>query len=233
MSDTIKFTIDGKECLGKKGQYILEAARDNGIYIPSLCNFEGLKPKGSCRVCTVRVNGRPMTACSTPLTEGMEIENNLPEIQDIRKSLIEILFVEGNHFCPACEKSGSCELQALAYRFQMMVPRFLYTFAQKEVDATSSPKLIKDQNRCISCKRCIRGIQTEDGKNVFALKNRGNKVEVVIDPVIGKTISDQIAKEAMEICPTGSILIREKGYDVPIGKRKYDSTPIGNEIENK
>ena len=102
----------------RPGQTIVEAARDNGVYIPVLCDYEGLKPAGSCRVCTVRVGGRYMAACTQPVAEGMVVENDVPDLEDMRKALIEMLFVEGNHMCPTCEKSGNCELQALAYRYR-------------------------------------------------------------------------------------------------------------------
>lgn len=230
MSKTITFTIDGKECKAGEGTYLVDAAKENGIYIPTLCNYTGLKPKGGCRICTVKVNGRLMTACTTPVHEGMTVENNLDELNDLRKSIVELLFVSGNHFCPACEKSGNCELQALAYRFKMMVPRYPFMFPKKDVDA-SHPKIIKEQNRCILCKRCIRGIKTEDGKSIFAYKKRGNRALVVVDPELGSRMTDEKAREAMDICPVGSILVREKGFDEPMGTRKYDKKPIGSEIE--
>lgn len=213
------------------GQYILDAAKENGIYIPTLCNYPGIKPKGSCRICTVRVNGRLMTACTTPVAENMKIENNVEDIIELRRAIIELLFVEGNHFCPACEKSGNCELQALAYRYHMMVPRFPYSFPHREVDAMN-PKLIKDQNRCVLCKRCIRAIFDDKGRAIFAYHKRGNKVEIGLDPKIGKNISDELAQKAMDVCPVGALLIREKGFDEPIGVRKYDKKPIGSDIEN-
>jgi len=231
MNKVIKITIDDLECMAAKGQYIIDAAKDNGIFIPTLCNYPGVKPKGSCRICTIKVNGRLMTACTTPVAENMIIENNIPELQDLRKAIVELLFIEGNHFCPACEKSGNCELQALAYRFHMMVPRFPYSFPQRQVDATN-PKLIKDQNRCILCKRCIRAIKDSDGRSIFAYKRRGQHVEISIDPKIGKDLSDEVALKAMDVCPVGALLVREKGFDVPIGERKYDKTPIGSDIEN-
>ncbi len=230
MNNTIKFEIDGKIIEAEKGQTIVEAAQANGIYIPTLCNFSGVKPKGCCRMCTIKINNKFMTACTTPVADGMEVENNTEEINDIRKSIIELLFVSGNHFCPACEKSGNCELQALAYRYQMMVPRFPFLFPQKGVDA-SSPKIVKDQNRCISCKRCIKTIEDEKGRKYFAYKNRGNKLEVVLDEEMAKTMTDEIAQLAMENCPVGSILRKEIGYIQPIGTRKYDKKPIGSEIE--
>jgi len=230
MNNEIKFQIDGKIIPAEKGQTIVEAAHANGIYIPTLCNFKGVKPKGSCRMCTIKINGKFMTACTTPIADGMEVENNTEEINDIRKSIIELLFVSGNHFCPACEKSGNCELQALAYRYQMMVPRFPFLFPKKEVDA-GSPKIIKDQNRCILCKRCIKTIKDEDGRHYFAYKNRGSKLEVVLDKKLGQEMTDELAKLAMENCPVGSIIYKEIGFEKPIGKRKYDKKPIGSEIE--
>lgn len=231
MNQVVKITIDGVECMATKGQYIIDAAKENGFFIPTLCNYQGVKPRGSCRICTVKVNGRSMTACTTPVSENMIIENNVEDIEELRKAIIELLFIEGNHFCPACEKSGSCELQALAYRYNMMVPRFPYSFPQREVDA-SNPKLIKDQNRCILCKRCIRAIKDEEGRSIFAYKKRSQHVEIGIDPKIGKNISDEVALKATDVCPVGALLIREKGFDVPIGERKYDNEPIGSDIEN-
>jgi len=230
MNQIVNFSIDGIECMAAKGQYLIDAARENGIYIPTLCNYTGVKPKGSCRVCTVRVNGKLMTACTTPVAENMVIENEAIDLLDLRKSIIELLFIEGNHFCPACEKSGNCELQALAYRYKMMVPRFPYTFPYREVDA-DSPKLLKDQNRCILCKRCIRVIKGENGRTIFAYKRRGNHVEIGIDPKLGKNLSDETALKAMDVCPVGALLVRDKGFDIPIGERKYDKQPIGYDIE--
>lgn len=226
----LKFEIDGKTCYAEKGQSLIDAAKANGIFIPSLCHVEGVKPAGSCRICNVKVNGHNMTACTTPVTEDMTVENNIPELIELRKAIIEILFVSGNHFCPSCEKSGNCELQALAYRYQMMVPRFPYEFPIKGVDA-SSDHILLDRDRCIMCKRCI-GTVTKDGKNVFAFNSRGGEhLHVVMDDVLASQLSEQEAQEAMELCPVGAILRKEQGYLVPIGERKYDHAPIGSDIE--
>lgn len=231
MNKIAKITIDGLECMASREQYIVEAAKENGIYIPTLCNYPGVRPKGGCRICTVRVNGKLMTACTTPVSEGMHIENNVADINELRKSIIELLLVEGNHLCPSCEKSGNCELQALAYRFRIMAPRFPYFFPVRKVDA-SHPKIIKDQNRCILCKRCIRAIKDEKGRSIFAYRRRSNRVEVGVDSKLGRQLTDELAQKAMDICPVGSILRKERGFIVPIGERKYDYNPIGSDIEN-
>ena len=231
MNQLIKFNIDGKECMGQRGQNIVYAATDNSIYIPTLCNIPGVKPRGACRICSVRVNGRLMTACTSPIVEGMEIESKSPDIENLRKAIIELLFTEGNHFCPSCERSGNCELQALAYRYQMLVPRFKFQFSPRSVEA-SHPKLIKDHNRCILCKRCIRAIKDEKGRGLFAFGKRGHHVEINIDTKLSKNMTDEEAKKAAEICPVGAIILKKGGgFKDPIGQRKYDHQPIGSEIE--
>lgn len=231
MSKTVKILIDDRELTAEKGQNIIDVAHANGIYIPTLCNFPGIEPKGSCRICTLRVNGRLMTACTTPVANGMNIENNADDINELRKSIIELLFVEGNHFCPSCEKSGDCELQALAYKFKMMAPRFPYMFPVRKVYA-SNPKIIKEQNRCILCKRCIRSIKDDKGRSIFAYRRRGNKAEVIVDKRLGRKLTDELALKSMQVCPVGSILVKEKGFAVPIGERRFDKKPIGSEIDN-
>jgi len=229
MSEKIKFTIDGKECLADQGQNVLDAALDNGVYIPFLCHVKGVKQAGSCRVCNVKVAGRAMTACTTPVAPGMEVESDTAELNDLRKAIIEALFVEGNHFCPSCEKSGNCELQALAYKFEMMVPRFPYSFPQKEIDAEND-KIMIERNRCILCKRCIRSFQDDQGRNYFAFSDRGHKVEIKIDREVAANLTDEKAQEIMDTCPVGALIKKEKGFDEPIGTRKYDKKPIGSDI---
>lgn len=232
MSDKIKFIIDDKVCFATPGQTIMDAARENGIFIPSLCYVDGVKPAGSCRVCNVKVNGRAMTACTTPVAEGMVVENSAQDLEEMRKAIIEVMFVAGNHFCPACEKSGNCELQALAYRYQMMVPRFPYEFPVKGVNAESK-YIYHDRNRCILCKRCIR-IVVKNDQHVFAFSQRGgHHLHVEMDVELANQLTEEEALHAMEICPVGAIIKKERGYYSPIGQRKYDFDEIGSDMVKK
>lgn len=230
MNVVVKFKIDGVDCMGHRGQYIVDAAKENNVYIPTLCNIPGVKPRGACRICTVKVNGRFMTACTTPVADGMNIENKTAEIEDLRRMIIELMFTEGNHFCPACERSGNCDLQAMAYRLKMLAPRFPFQFSRRDIEA-SHPRLIKDHNRCILCKRCIRAVKDEEGRSIFAFARRGHQVQIQIDTQLSKNMSEEMAKKAADICPVGAILLKEKGFSTPIGKRKYDHQPIGSDIE--
>lgn len=225
----IKFTIDDKPCTARSGQTITQAARENGIYIPTLCDYQGMNPVGTCRICTVLVNGRNMAACTTPVEEGMKVDNKTPQLEDYRKALVEMLFVEGNHMCPTCEKSGNCELQALGYRYNMLSPRFPYQWPLKPFKAF--PKIMIDNNRCVQCLRCVRGVTTPDGGHIFSLVMRGHKTAIDADAELAAAMTEEQARLAMDLCPVGAILKKEVGFVVPIGKRKYDARPIGSEIE--
>ena len=231
MSDVIHLTVDGKPVQGKPGQTILEAADEAGIYIPRLCAQQDLVPHGSCRVCTVMVNGRPQAACCQPIAEGMVVENDTPQLLAIRRSIIDMLFVEGNHFCMFCEKSGNCELQALAYRFGITHPQYPFLFPKREVDMTH-PDIWVDRNRCILCGRCVRASRDLDGKHVFEFLGRGpdKRVAVNAEAKLAETDAD-VTDKATEICPVGALLRKRVGYALPVGQRKYDHEPIGSDIE--
>ena len=106
MSDTrFTFQIDGKEIRARNGQTIMEAADEAGVYIPRLCDVEGLRHQGSCRVCTVKVNGRSASACTQPAAPGIDVASETPEVNHLRADLVAMLFLEGNHLCPICEAS--------------------------------------------------------------------------------------------------------------------------------
>ncbi len=224
----IKIIIDNKEYIGKEGETILQFALNNKLYIPFLCFYKGTKPIGTCRVCTVKVNGRYMAACTTPIQDGMVVESNTEELEKKRKMIIEMLFSEGNHFCPSCEKSGNCELQALAYRYKIDVPRFPYLFKFREVEAFEGGLLI-DHNRCVLCKRCVDNIFV-DGKHVFQMIRRAHKGKIEVDKELTKKMDDNTAMEAMNICPVGAIIKREIGFAIPIGQRKFDKKVIDEEM---
>ncbi len=231
--NSIKFTVDGVEITGKTGQTILEAADEAGVYIPRLCYMKDLTPHGSCRVCTVQVNGRPQAACTQPITEGMVVENDTEELKEHRKNIIDMFFVEGNHFCMFCEKSGDCELQAVSYKFGICAPKYKFQFPKRDIDA-SHPDIFIDRNCCILCGRCVQASRDIDGKTVFEFVGRGADKQVAVNSrgKLGETNID-VADKAAEVCPVGAIIKKRTGYEVPIGQRAYDKTPIGSDIEAK
>jgi len=222
------FRLDGKEIPFTLGQTIMDATLAAGGYIPHLCHEPGYTPHGSCRVCVVKVGGRTVSACTAPAADGIEVDSSSMELQDTRRAILQMLFVEGNHICPGCEKSGACRLQALAYYTGMLTPRFSHFSPRREVDA-SHPDFIIDFNRCILCELCVRASRERDGKQVFAVSGRGLDSHLVIDSPSGKLgdSSFEGRDRAASICPVGAILPKHKGYDVPIGERPYDREPIG------
>jgi [NiFe] hydrogenase diaphorase moiety small subunit len=231
MSDTFTFVLDGKDVQARPGETILAAADRAGIYIPRLCAMDGLEPFGACRVCTVMVNGRPQSACTQPAAAGIVVENDTERLRKMRTRLIEMLFVEGNHYCMFCEKSGNCELQALGYRFGLSAPELPYQFPKREVDA-SHPDVMIDRNRCILCGRCVRCSRDVDGKTVFGFAGRGAEKKIVVNSS-GQLADTALAMtdKAADACPVGAILKKRLGYRIPVGRRKYDAKPIGSDIE--
>ena len=229
MPETISITIDGTEIPAQPGQTILEAADEAGIYIPRLCHRPGLEPYGGCRVCTVNVAGRPCAACTQPVARGMIVENETEKLREHRRMILEMLFVEGNHFCMFCEKSGNCELQALAYRLGVTAPRFDFFFPQRDVDA-SHPEIMIDHNRCILCGGCVRASRDVDGKNVFQFVERGGERRVAVNAEACLADTDiDVTDRALDVCPVGALLRKREGYRTPIGERLYDDAPIGSE----
>jgi [NiFe] hydrogenase diaphorase moiety small subunit len=222
-----QFLFDGRPVPFADGQTILEAARAAGHYIPHLCWHPDFPPHGSCKLCIVKVAGRHVSSCAMPAKEGMEVESNVPEINAERRALVQMLFVEGNHFCPSCEKSGNCQLQALAYELDMASARFNHFFPDRPVDA-SHPDVLLDFNRCIFCELCVRASRDIDGKSVFALTGRGIRKHLAVNAESGRLADTDFAAtdRAADICPVGVILKKRVGFAVPIGSRKYDTKPI-------
>ena len=220
-------TIDGKSIPFTDGQTIMDAALAAGVYILHLCHNPQFKPHGSCKLCTVNVNDREMTACTMLATEGMVVENNTQELNSNRKALVQMLFVEGNHICPACEASGNCQLQAAAYYLSMMNPNFTQFYQSHEVDA-SHPDIFLDLNRCILCELCVRASREVDGKNVFGISGRGIGTRLVVNAASGR-LGDtnlSVSDRAAHVCPTGAILVKRQGYKIPIGQRTFDHKNI-------
>ena len=217
------FTLDGEDVPFRPGETILQAAQRAGHYVPHLCWHPEFHPHGSCRVCTVKVNGRAGAACTVQAAAGLAVESRTDELDAHRKTLLQMLFVEGNHFCPSCEKSGNCLLQATAYEAGMEGPHFEEFYPDRPVDA-SHPDILLDFNRCILCELCVRASADVDGKNIFAIAGHGIDTHLVVNSPSGKLGDTDmaLADRAANICPVGVILPKRRGFAVPIGERRYD-----------
>jgi [NiFe] hydrogenase diaphorase moiety small subunit len=224
------FTLDGVDVPFEDGETLLAAARRAGHYVPHLCWHPALGQSGACRLCTVKVGGRLASACTTRAAPGLEVENRTPDLDAKRRTLLQMLFVEGNHFCPGCEKSGDCLLQATAYEMGMTGPHFEEFYPTRVVDA-SHPEFWLDLNRCILCKLCVRASREVDGKDVFAIGGYAVGAHVVVNSPSGRLGDSTFAADdlAARVCPVGAILPKRRGFVIPIGQRRYDRAPVSAE----
>jgi [NiFe] hydrogenase diaphorase moiety small subunit len=215
--------IDGRDIPFEQGQTIMDAALAAGVYIPHLCHRPGLKPHGSCKLCVVEIDGRNVSSCTMPAAAGQRISSDTAELNEQRRTLTQMLFIEGNHICPSCEKTGDCSLQAVAYHLGMTDGHFPHFYPRREVDA-SHPAIMLDRDRCILCELCVRASRDVDGKNVFAIAGRGLDAHLVVNTASGRLADSDIAVDdlAANVCPVGAILVKERGYEVPIGRRIFD-----------
>jgi len=222
-------TIDGQTIPFEAGQTIMDAALSAKIYIPHLCHYPGLTPSGNCRLCVVEVDGKPVTACTTAAKADQQVNSNTTELNAARKAITQMLFVEGNHICPSCEKSGNCKLQAMGYYLGMLEEHYPQFNPHREIDA-SHQSIFLDRGRCIQCDLCVRASRDVDGKNVFAIAGRGLDAHLIVNTPSGKIGDSTLDTDdlAANICPVGAILFKERGYTSPIGQRIYDQRMISD-----
>lgn len=221
------FVLDGQQVPFDEGDTLLAAAARAGRHVPHLCWHPRLGHSGACRVCTVNVDGRLAAACTTRAMAGQVVENRTVELDSKRRLLLQMLFVEGDHFCPGCEKSGDCLLQATASEMGMTGMGFEEFHPGRAVDA-SHPDLWLDLNRCILCKLCLRASHEVDGKDVFAIAGHVIGTRLVVNAPSGRLGDSRIAADdlAAVVCPVGAILPKRRGFVVPIGQRHFDLAPL-------
>lgn len=228
------FTLDGQVVEFEDGQSIMQAATSAGIYIPHLCFHEDFSAHGSCRVCIVKVNGRYLSACTIPAKQDMVVLNIDDDVQVYRRQILEMLFVEGNHLCPSCEKSGECTLQSVAIFCGMLSPQLDFQYPKRTVDA-SHQDILLDYNRCINCELCVRASREVDHKAVFSMQGRGIDCHLMINsPSSLLADSDlNVGDRAASVCPVGAILVKKRGFEKPIGAREFDIHPLWAKREDK
>jgi [NiFe] hydrogenase diaphorase moiety small subunit len=158
---------------------------------------------------------------------GQRVQCDTEELRALRKAVTQMLFVEGNHYCPTCEKSGNCRLQATGYLLGMQESRFPHQFPKRQRD-NSHPDVFLDRDRCIRCERCVRASREIDKKDVFSVHHRGIESSLAVNSPSGllKDSSVEPGDMAVQVCPTGALMPKRVGFEVPIGERRFDKATI-------
>jgi bidirectional [NiFe] hydrogenase diaphorase subunit len=219
----VTLTIDGRDIGARADETILDAARENGIAIPSLCFLEGLRAVGACRLCLVEVEGssKLQAACVTRVTEGIRVTTQSDRLLRYRRVILELLFSEGNHICSVCVANGHCELQNLAQRHGVDHIRFPYLYARRGVD-TSHKRFGIDLSRCILCTRCVRVCAEIEGAHTWDVMGRGATAKVITDLAErwGDSSTCTSCGKCVNVCPTGALF--EKGRSAGESVRNPD-----------
>jgi len=240
-TETVTLSIDGKEIKTVKGKRILEAALDNGIYIPNLCAIPDIKlPTGACRLCQVQIEGKRgfITACSEPAVDGMVVHSNTPEVNDFRREILQILLARHPHVCLTCNrrerckpgdiclrvssvdeqqcilcpKNGRCELQRAVDFIGLDDMTYPYQHKGLPIEM-DNPFIVRNNNLCILCGRCVRICTELRGNEAIAFNNRGQ--ETVISGAFGKPLSESGCKfcaACVDVCPVGALSERTSRY---------------------
>lgn len=246
-------TINGRRCAFTQGETILDVARRNNIFIPTLCHLPGAQPTGACRICVVEVEGARtlMASCTVPATPKMVIRTNSAEVLTARRSVLELLLASGNHNCSMrkekaanwttlqreaedydqsdelCEVYGACKLQALAYRYQADSSQLAGRRPEYPMES-ASPLILRDFSRCILCGRCVQACNEIQVNNALSHGFRGAKVKIV---AMGNQTLDRsdcvFCGECIQSCPVGALVEKRSRYAIRPWETRHVRTTCG------
>ena len=211
----ISVTIDGIKLEVPENTTVLQAAEMAGVKIPTLCNHTHLKPYGGCRLCLVEIEGARnlQPSCTLPVSKGMVVRTDTPQVHEARKFILTLLFSERNHFCMYCQMSGGdCELQNAAYGEDMTHWPLQPNWQPYPVDG-SHEYIVLDHNRCILCRRCVRACGELVGNFTLGMAERGSNTILTADLEVPLGESTCVScGTCVQVCPTGALIDRMSAY---------------------
>lgn len=215
--NTVNLTIDGVNVTVPANYTVIEAAREAGINIPTLCYLKGVNQIGACRICLVETKGGRglQAACTLPVSEGMEVYTNNPKLREARRINLELLLSNHNRECTSCVRSGSCEFQALCNEYD--VKEYPYDPDEKPVHKIDdlSPSIVRDNSKCINCRRCVAACNNVQHIGAIGVSKRG--IKSVVGCVYGKSLADSPCVncgQCIIACPTGALHEKDSTKDV-------------------
>ncbi len=205
---TVHITINGKTIPAEEGQSILQAARAANIRIPTLCYHRDLTPTGNCRICVVQVEKQRFlqAACVFPVSDGLVVHTDSPRVINSRRKTLELMLANHPQDCLTCDMSGSCELQDLAYEYQVTVPAWGSKGTRYVADSDPNPFVRVDFNKCILCRRCVQACAEIQVRNVWGVAYRGFEEQIVAGA--GTTMLEarcESCGQCAAYCPTGAL----------------------------
>jgi iron-only hydrogenase group A len=207
----ITLYINNQEVTVPDGTTILEAAKLNGVKIPTLCHLEGHEAKGACRVCLVDVEGAKnlLASCATPVNEGMKVSTNSKNVREARKFVVEMLLSEHDGDCKVCTRNEDCELKQLAFELGITDLRFEGAKTYRHID-DSTPALVRDSGKCIKCLRCVTICCDVQGVGSIFPQKRG--FASTIGPAFSRDLDSVVCVQCGQcsaICPVGAIIEKD------------------------
>ena len=207
-------SLNGREVAFQAGETILETARRNGVYIPTICHMEGLAATAACRICVVEdaSSGKLLTACSTPARENMTLLTESKRVVSSRKNTLELLLASGKHDCILCPAVGECTLLDLAYRYSVTGTSFPRQIPPYDLEAVN-PFILRDFSKCILCGRCVRACQEIQVNNAISIGYRGKQSKIVAAGDRPLKDSDCVfCGECVQSCPTGALVAKDARF---------------------